>query len=92
VSIRKVQPAWIVAGDADTVAPPATNAEVAARLIPRAQLGMVPQAGHYAFLSTCTPTAIAGGRVCALAGPQELAHRLAIEKAEELFARYLTRP
>jgi predicted dienelactone hydrolase len=86
------QPTWIVAGGADTVAPPATNAEVAARLIPRAQLEMVPHAGHYAFLSTCTPAAVASGRVCALAGPQEPAHRLAIEKAGELFARYLTRP
>ncbi len=85
-------PTWIVAGDADTVAPPATNAEVAAQLIPGAQLYMVPQAGHYAFLSTCTPAAVASGRVCALAGPQEPAHRLAIERAEELFARYLGSP
>jgi hypothetical protein len=82
------RPTWIAGGDADTVAPPATNA---ARLIPRAQLEMVLQEGQYAFLSTCTPTAVASGRVCALASPQEPAHRLAIEKAGELFARYLPR-
>jgi hypothetical protein len=81
------QPTWIVVGDAKAVA--ATNAEVATRLLPRAQLEMVPRASHYAFLSTCTPTAVASARVCALAGPQDPA-RLAIEKAGEFFARYLT--
>lgn len=86
-SLRR--PIWIAAGEADPVATAATNAEFAARLIPHAQLDMVPQAGHYAFLSTCMPAALATGRVCALAGPQEPAHRLAIAKAEELFARYL---
>jgi len=85
-------PTWIIAGDADTVAPPATNAKVAARLIPGAQLDMVPQAGHYAFLSTCTPAAMTTVPACALTGPQEPAHRLAIEKAKELFGRYLGSP
>jgi predicted dienelactone hydrolase len=85
-------PTRIVAGDADMVAPPATNAEVAARLIPGAQLDMVPRANHYAFLSTCTPAAVVTVPMCALTGPQEPAHRLAIEKAEELFGRYLASP
>jgi predicted dienelactone hydrolase len=89
-SLRR--PTWIVAGDADTVAPPTTNAEVAARLIPSVRLDMVPQAGHYAFLSTCTPAAVSTVRMCALTGPQEPAHRLAIERAEELFGRYLVSP
>jgi hypothetical protein len=66
------------------VTPSATNAEVAARLIPHAQLEMVPRAGHCAFLSTCTPTALASARVCALARPQEPAHRLAIEKGRRI--------
>jgi predicted dienelactone hydrolase len=86
------RPTWIVAGDADVVAPPATNAEVAAPLIPGAQLNMVPQAGHYAFVSTCTPAAVAIVPMCALTGPQEPAHRLAIDKSEELFGRYLMSP
>jgi predicted dienelactone hydrolase len=89
-SLRR--PTLIIAGDADTVAPPATNAEVAARLIPGAQLDLVPQAGHYAFLSTCTPAAMTTVPACALTGPQEPAHRLAIEKAKELFGRYLGSP
>jgi len=83
------RPVWIIAGDADTVAPPATNAEVAAQLIPESRIYLVPKAGHYAFLSTCTPEGLRTTRVCALAGPQEQAHRLAIEKATELFRRYL---
>jgi predicted dienelactone hydrolase len=85
-------PTWIVAGDADTVAPPATNAQVAARLIPGARLDMLPQVGHYAFLSTCTPAGLASVRACALTGPQEPAHRLAIANAQQLFARELGSP
>jgi predicted dienelactone hydrolase len=86
------RPTWIVAGNADTVASPATNAEVATRLIPGARLDMLPQVGHYAFLSTCTPAAVASARQCARTGPQALAHRLAIANAEELFGRYLGPP
>jgi pimeloyl-ACP methyl ester carboxylesterase len=67
-SLRALRPpVTIMAGDADTVAPPATNAQAAARLIPGARLEMLPKAGHYAFLSTCTPNAAASVRVCALA-------------------------
>jgi predicted dienelactone hydrolase len=92
-SLRALRrPVTMVAGDADTVAPPATNAQVGARLIPGARLEMVPHVGHYAFLSTCTPNLAASIRVCALAGPQDQAHHLAIEQAKELFARYLGAP
>jgi predicted dienelactone hydrolase len=85
-------PVRIVAGDADTVAPPATNAQVAVGLIPDSQLDIVPKAGHYAFLSTCTPIAIISVRACTLAGAQEPAHRVALEKALELFGRALGSP
>jgi predicted dienelactone hydrolase len=92
-SLRVLRPpVTMLAGDVDTVAPPATNAQAAARLIPGARLEMVPRTGHYAFLSTCTPNAAASARVCALAGPQDQAHALAIEQAKELFTRYLGSP
>jgi predicted dienelactone hydrolase len=83
------RPVTIVAGDADTVAPPDTNARVVAKLIPKAQLHMVPGAGHYAFLATCTAFGVANVPVCAQAGPQDQAHRLAIEQAKALFSRAL---
>jgi predicted dienelactone hydrolase len=85
-------PVWILAGDADTVAPPATNARVAADQIPGARLEMLPRAGHYAFLSTCTASAIAAVPVCAQVGPQADVHGVAIKQAKQLFARYLGSP
>ena len=93
LDVRSVEhlnlPVWIVAGDADTVAPPATNAAVVARLAPESVFDLLPQVGHYAFLSTCTPAGVASIRVCALAGLQAAAHQLAIAKARELFDRYV---
>ena len=86
------RPVWIVAGDADTVAAPITNAKVAAHLIPNAKLDLVPGAGHYAFLATCTPAGMAEAKICKLAGPQEEAHRLTIARAEELFSHALPAP
>jgi predicted dienelactone hydrolase len=86
------RPVSIVAGDADTVAAPASNAQVAAHLVPNAKLDLVPGVGHYAFLSTCTPAGLAKAKICKLAGPQEAAHRLAIARAEDLFSRTLLKP
>lgn len=89
-SLRAIKrPVTIVAGEADTVAPPDTNARVAAKAIPNAQLRLLPKAGHYAFLSTCTAFGIANVPVCAQAGPQDHAHRLAIDEAKALFGRTL---
>jgi pimeloyl-ACP methyl ester carboxylesterase len=82
-------PVWILTGDADDVAPPATNAQVAAAHIPGARLTLLPGAGHYAFLATCTDAGVAAIPVCRLAGAQEAAHRTAIAQARELFGRYL---
>ena len=84
------RPVTIVAGDADTVAPPATNAKVAAKAIPGARLWMLPGADHYAFLATCTPAGVAAVPICKLAGAQENSHRVAIELATQLFGRYLS--
>jgi predicted dienelactone hydrolase len=86
------KPVSIVAGSADTVAPPDSNARTAASSIPGAQLTIVPDVGHYVFIAPCTPAGRAELPVCGLAGPQDEAHRIAIEQARALFARYLPEP
>jgi predicted dienelactone hydrolase len=46
-------PVEIVLGAADPIAPPKTNGELLARLIPGARLTALPGVGHYDFLSEC---------------------------------------
>ncbi|HEX4021470.1 MAG TPA: alpha/beta fold hydrolase [Acidobacteriaceae bacterium] len=48
-------PVQIVVGDADDVAPMATNAEYFAKLIKGARLTVLPHVGHMTFGSECTP-------------------------------------
>ncbi len=48
-------PLTMVAGSADTLAPPATNAEQFAAWVPNAKVAIVPGASHYTFLDSCTP-------------------------------------
>ena len=48
-------PVEIVAGSADPIAPPGTNGDLLARLIPGARLKVLPGVGHYDFLSECGP-------------------------------------
>ncbi|QQP95409.1 alpha/beta hydrolase family protein [Lysobacter enzymogenes] len=85
-------PVRIVAGEADTIASLDSNARPAAEGIPNARLTALPEVGHYAFLSAC----IAAGReklaLCAKTGPQEKAHRTAVEQALKLFAKTLGKP
>jgi len=47
-------PVEIVAGQNDQIAPVAFNAQTLARLSPKARLTLLPGAGHYTFLATCT--------------------------------------
>ena len=54
-AIRK--PVAIALGDADTVAPPKTNGELAASLIPGATIDVLPGVRHYDFLPECGPGA-----------------------------------
>jgi predicted dienelactone hydrolase len=57
-SLRRIAlPVSLVLGDGDPIAPPATNGELAARLIPGARLRVLPRVGHYDFLSECGPAA-----------------------------------
>jgi predicted dienelactone hydrolase len=48
-------PVSIVLGNTDLIVPPATNGELAARLIPGARLRILSGVGHYDFLSVCGP-------------------------------------
>jgi predicted dienelactone hydrolase len=70
-------PVHIVLGDADTVAPPATNGLVAAQTIPNAELERLPGVGHYDFLSSCTDAGKMTVRQCKIDAPQAETHRRA---------------
>ncbi len=49
-------PVALVTGEADEVVPPAAAAEAFAKAIPRATLKLLPHAGHFVFVDTCTMT------------------------------------
>jgi predicted dienelactone hydrolase len=87
-------PVAIILGGADPVAPPHTNGGVAARAIPRAQMKTLQNVGHYDFLSTCTPAAMAREvPLCRnLAVPQGPTHFAALEMALNFFANTLGAP
>lgn len=82
---RMKVPVSIVVGDADTVAPAATNASVAARAIPGAREEVLPLVTHYDFLATCQPPAREVVPQCAQANHQAAAHDAAIRQALRLF-------
>lgn len=55
-SLRAIRrPVAIALGSADEVAPPATNGELAAKLIPGATIDVLPGVRHYDFLPPCGP-------------------------------------
>jgi predicted dienelactone hydrolase len=87
-----VVPTSIVLGDADTVAPPATNGLVAAALIPGAHLIQLPGVGHYDFLADCTDAGRTVVPTCRTAVPQQASHAAAIDAALALFATTLGKP
>jgi predicted dienelactone hydrolase len=78
-------PVRILLGDADKVAPPATNGEVAAALIPGAKLTALPHVGHYDFLAECTPAGDAIVPVCPTEVPRGATHKTAIDEALAFF-------
>jgi predicted dienelactone hydrolase len=78
-------PATILLGDADKVAPRATNGLVAAALIPGAKLTALPHVGHYAFLAECTPAGDATIAVCPTEVPRAETHKTAIDDALAFF-------
>ena len=82
-------PVKIVLGDSDEVAPPSTNGKVAGRLIPGAQLEVLPGVGHYDFLSECTPDGNAALSFCATKIPRAVTHQTVIKNALAFFTRNL---
>ena len=78
-------PVRILLGDADKVAPPATNGEVAAALIPGAKLTALPHVGHYDFIAECTPAGDAMIPVCPTEVPRAATHETAIDEAIAFF-------
>lgn len=78
-------PVRIVAGDADVVAPPATNARVAAEALPHARLTMLPGVAHYDFLAECTPDGEARIELCRSTMARRATHDAAIREAIDLF-------
>lgn len=86
---RMRAPAMIVAGKADTVAPPGTNAEVAARAIPNAKIELLAQVGHYDFLSDCTTAGLEAVPICKVQTPKAATHQAAIDAARAFFGAVL---
>jgi predicted dienelactone hydrolase len=85
-SLKRVRlPVAILLGDADKVAPPATNGEVAEALIPGARLTVLPYVGHYDFLAECTPAGDVTVPVCPTEVPRTATHKTAIDEALAFF-------
>ena len=85
-------PVAIILGDADPVAPPATNGLVVAQEIAHAQLKVLPGVGHYDFLSACTPAAAVVPLCTAIKVPQDPTHQAAIDMALSFFGAALGAP
>ena len=85
--LRAVQlPVVIVQGEADEVAPPATNGNAAAAQLPTATLRALPAVGHYDFLSACTPLALQRlPALCATTVAKAQTHDVVVSEALRLF-------
>jgi predicted dienelactone hydrolase len=91
-AIRK--PVAIALGDADTVAPPKTNGELAASLIPGATIDVLPGVRHYDFLPECGPGAsVLPAAYCAETPgvDRQAAHERVIRDAIAFFDRTLAK-
>jgi predicted dienelactone hydrolase len=83
-------PVSILLGDADPVAPPASNGKLAARLLPHATLNILRGVGHYDFLADCTALGRQRESLCQhFRVPQQRTHAEAIATAEAFFASHL---
>ena len=89
---RMKTPVAIILGDSDPVATPQNNGLVAAKGIPGAQLKVLRGVGHYDFLSTCTPAAMASIALCTAKVPQDRSHKAATDMALAFFAKHLGAP
>ncbi len=85
-------PVAIILGDADPVAPPATNGLAAAKAIPGVQMKLLPGVGHYDFLGTCTEAGKAATPLCTATVSQEQTHKTATDMALAFFRKNLGKP
>lgn len=87
-SLRALKtPTAIVLGDADPVAPPKSNGELAAQLLPNATLETLHDVGHYDFLAECTAAGRQQVPPCEhLKVPQPRTHAAAIALANAFFS------
>ncbi|MDV9041440.1 alpha/beta fold hydrolase [Stenotrophomonas sp. RAC2] len=84
------QPVSIVLGEADTVAPPQTNGDVAQAAIPGAALQRLPDVGHYDFLAACTAVGVQRlPELCSSSVPKAGTHAQAVDAAVRFFAEAL---
>ncbi len=83
-------PVSILLGEADPVAPPASNGKLAASLLPHATLKTLKDVGHYDFLANCSALGRQHEPLCKhFHVPQQRTHATAITTAEAFFARHL---
>jgi predicted dienelactone hydrolase len=83
-------PVSILLGEADPVAPPASNGKFAASLLPHVTLKTLKGVGHYDFLADCTALGRQQESLCKhFQVPQERTHATAIATAEAFFASHL---
>ncbi len=83
-------PTSILLGDADPVAPPASNGKLAAASLPHATLKILHGVGHYDFLADCTALGRQQESLCQhFRIPQQRSHATAIATAEAFFASHL---
>ena len=83
------RPVELLVGDADTVAPAATNGMVASLAIPSARVVHLRGVGHYDFLAEWTEAGSAAFPWCSANVPQRDTHRLALDAAAAFFRRQL---
>ena len=85
-------PVSIILGDADPVAPPATNGEAAAKLIPNARLTVLPAVGHYDFVAACTAAGDTAVELCPTRVPRTQTHATTLAAATKFFERTVGKP
>ncbi len=79
-------PVSVVVGEADGVASPATNSKVISEANAKARLQVLPDVGHYDFLSECTDLGHKRvGALCDVTTDKEATHQAAIRRAVALF-------
>lgn len=92
-SLRLIRmPVLVIAGDADPVTPTPTNGTFLAQHIPGARLELLPNVGHYDFLSPCGPAGLRNAAAYCTDDPgldRATTHQRVIEQAHSFFARTL---